>query len=178
VNDLPPDAHRIHREYLTAIVLHGQAVADAMGITAADAHAMNLIALHSSVTAGQLAERTGLTSGAATRLIDRLVRAGFARRVPDPADRRRVRVEAVPGEDANAVLDAIRSRMVEVFAGYDAAELELLFGFFAEATTAFLAASADTAHQHGAHHVHPATGAQPGARPARTEASARTGPSR
>ena len=43
-----------------------------------------------------LAEETGLTSGAITTAIDRLERAGFARRLPDPADRRRVMVEITP----------------------------------------------------------------------------------
>jgi DNA-binding MarR family transcriptional regulator len=38
----------------------------------------------------------GLTSGAVTGVVDRLERAGFARRVPDPADRRRVKVEVTP----------------------------------------------------------------------------------
>ena len=49
-----------------------------------------------ATTAGRLAEITGLTSGAVTRVIDRLEQAGYVRRVPDPADRRRVIVEVVP----------------------------------------------------------------------------------
>ncbi|MFB7597461.1 MarR family winged helix-turn-helix transcriptional regulator [Streptomyces sp. NPDC056160] len=49
-----------------------------------------------SLTSGEPATRTGLTTGATTRVIDRLERAGYARRVADPADRRRVIVEPVP----------------------------------------------------------------------------------
>jgi DNA-binding MarR family transcriptional regulator len=45
------------------------------------------------LTAGQLAARTGLTSGAVTTVIDRLEAAGHARRVRDTDDRRRVYVE-------------------------------------------------------------------------------------
>jgi DNA-binding MarR family transcriptional regulator len=37
-----------------------------------------------------------LTSGAVTGVIDRLERAGYARRVGDPADRRRVKLEVTP----------------------------------------------------------------------------------
>jgi DNA-binding MarR family transcriptional regulator len=45
------------------------------------------------MSAGNLAQKSGLTSGAITAVIDRLERAGYARRVPDPSDRRRVLVE-------------------------------------------------------------------------------------
>jgi DNA-binding MarR family transcriptional regulator len=40
-----------------------------------------------------------------TRLIDRLERAGFVRRVADPADRRKVIVEPVP--DAGARIEEV-----------------------------------------------------------------------
>jgi DNA-binding MarR family transcriptional regulator len=45
------------------------------------------------MSAGELAEAMHLSSGAITTLVDRLERAGFARRRRDDADRRRVLVE-------------------------------------------------------------------------------------
>ena len=45
------------------------------------------------MTAGELAVESGLTTGAVTAVIDRLERAGFARRVRDERDRRKVKVE-------------------------------------------------------------------------------------
>ncbi len=45
------------------------------------------------MSAGELAARSGLTGGAVTGVIDRLEKVGLARRVADPDDRRRVRVE-------------------------------------------------------------------------------------
>ena len=48
------------------------------------------------MTAGRLAKATGLTTGAITSVIDRLERAGYARRVRDETDRRRVLVELTP----------------------------------------------------------------------------------
>jgi DNA-binding MarR family transcriptional regulator len=47
-------------------------------------------------TAGELAAATGLTTGAITAVIDRLERAGYIRRRPDPADRRKVRLRLEP----------------------------------------------------------------------------------
>ena len=57
------------------------------------------------MTVGRIGELTALTTGATTRMVDRLEQAGFARRVADPADRRRVNVE-LAGERAGPVLRA------------------------------------------------------------------------
>jgi DNA-binding MarR family transcriptional regulator len=48
------------------------------------------------LTAGQLAAESGLTTGAVTAVVDRLERAGYARRVRDENDRRKVKVEVTP----------------------------------------------------------------------------------
>jgi DNA-binding MarR family transcriptional regulator len=42
---------------------------------------------------GQLAEKEGLSSGAMTNRLDQLEKAGFVRRLPDPDDRRALKVE-------------------------------------------------------------------------------------
>src|ERR1019366_8381034 len=44
------------------------------------------------VTAGELAEESGLTPGAITTVLDRMERDGYANRVADPSARRRVMV--------------------------------------------------------------------------------------
>jgi DNA-binding MarR family transcriptional regulator len=67
--------------------------ADRLGVNRTDLHCLNAIENAGGLTAGELAAEVGLTSGAVTGVVDRLERAGFARRVPDPADRRRVKVE-------------------------------------------------------------------------------------
>jgi DNA-binding MarR family transcriptional regulator len=70
-----------------------QAVADALGLNRTDMRCLDTIEREGLVSAGRLAEATGLTSGAITTVLDRLERAGYARRVHDPGDRRRVLVE-------------------------------------------------------------------------------------
>ena len=67
--------------------------AAALGVNLTDLHALNIVENHGGLTAGALAVEAGLTSGAVTGVVDRLERAGYARRVPDPADRRRVKIE-------------------------------------------------------------------------------------
>jgi DNA-binding MarR family transcriptional regulator len=70
--------------------------ADRLGVNRTDLHCLNAIENAGGLTAGELATEVGLTTGAVTGVVDRLERAGFARRVPDLADRRRVKVEVTP----------------------------------------------------------------------------------
>jgi DNA-binding MarR family transcriptional regulator len=71
--------------------------AERLGISESDLHCLNIIESSEGLTAGGLAAQAGLTNGAITGVLDRLERAGFAQRVADPADRRRVKVK-VTGE--------------------------------------------------------------------------------
>lgn len=79
-----------------------QAVADSIGVNRTDMRCMDVIQREGPVTAGRLAEATGLTTGAITSVLDRLERAGVARRVRDASDRRRVLVEATEAALAGA----------------------------------------------------------------------------
>lgn len=70
--------------------------AELLGVNDTDLHCLNIIENSGALTAGELAAQSGLTNGAITGVLDRLERAGFARRVADPADRRRLHVEVTP----------------------------------------------------------------------------------
>jgi DNA-binding MarR family transcriptional regulator len=72
------------------------AVGEALGMNRTDMRCTDVLDREGAVTAGRLAEVTGLTSGAITTAIDRLERCGVAHRRPDPSDRRRVLVELTP----------------------------------------------------------------------------------
>ncbi|HET6835866.1 MAG TPA: MarR family transcriptional regulator [Acidimicrobiales bacterium] len=74
------------------------ACADRLGLHSTDWGCVLLLdeAQPEPLTAGQLAELTGLTTGAVTGVLDRLESAGFVRRERDPGDRRRVIVRLVP----------------------------------------------------------------------------------
>jgi DNA-binding MarR family transcriptional regulator len=70
--------------------------AERLGVSESDLRCLNIVENNGGISAGELAAQAGLTAGAVTGVIDRLEKAGYARRVPDPADRRRVRVEVTP----------------------------------------------------------------------------------
>lgn len=78
------------------------ACADRLGLHSTDWGCVLLLneALPEPLTAGQLAELTGLTTGAVTGVLDRLEHAGFVQRARDPDDRRRVIVRIVPEQMA------------------------------------------------------------------------------
>jgi len=63
------------------------------GLNRTDIRALDIINMQEGLTAGQLAARLKLTTGAITGVLDRLERAGHARRTHDQDDRRRVMVE-------------------------------------------------------------------------------------
>jgi DNA-binding MarR family transcriptional regulator len=73
-----------------------EAAASALGLNTTDLRCMDVIQRLGGVSAGELAREAGLTTGAVTSVIDRLERAGYAKRVADPNDRRRVLVELTP----------------------------------------------------------------------------------
>ena len=81
------------RENSTATVLYHNAIAEKAGLNATESKTLDIVLRLGPQTAGQIAAHTGLTTGSATSLIDRLEHKGFVRRVRDPEDRRKVIVE-------------------------------------------------------------------------------------
>lgn len=67
-----------------------------LGINRTDLRCLNIVENHGSMNAGRLAELSGLTTAAVTSVLDRLERAGYARRVREQEDRRQVLVEVTP----------------------------------------------------------------------------------
>ena len=78
------------RELSTAGIMFHSVVAERLGLNTTDHKALDLIVRSGPMTAGQLAESTGLTTGAVTGIIDRLEKADLVHRERDPNDRRRV----------------------------------------------------------------------------------------
>jgi DNA-binding MarR family transcriptional regulator len=86
------------RESSTLTVLRHARIAERMGLSGTDHKTFDLVGqADGPLTAGRIAELTGLSTGAVTGVIDRLEKVGLVRRVRDPEDRRKVLVEVVPG---------------------------------------------------------------------------------
>ncbi len=111
--------------------LVSETVAARFGLHPTDLECLDVIFLRGQASAGELAEATGLTSGAATALIDRLERAGYVQRTRDPGDGRRVVVRARPHAIAPiaAVYAPLQERMFALWSSYSERELEVIADF-------------------------------------------------
>jgi DNA-binding MarR family transcriptional regulator len=109
----------------------GQSVAIRLGLSESDVETLEVLLDAGASTAGRLAELMGLSTGAMTRVVDRLEQAGYVRRTPDPADRRRVVVEVIP--DRVRRVQGLLGRMDEASAAeiahYSDDQLDLIGDF-------------------------------------------------
>lgn len=118
----------VSRRHMASYALFNQALADHLGLHPTDLQCLNLLTLEGGpVTTGRIAELTGLTTGSATRLVDRLERAGYVTRERDAGDRRLVLVAPVPGKAAEfkRVWERVGGGWVTLFEDLDDAELAL-----------------------------------------------------
>jgi len=83
----------------TLTVLHTNAIANKVGLSATEFEAFDMIRHTQPISAGQLSTVCGLTTGAITGIIDRLERAHCVKRIHDPKDRRRVLVEPIYNQE-------------------------------------------------------------------------------
>jgi DNA-binding MarR family transcriptional regulator len=120
------------RQLSTATVLFHQAIADRLGMNVTDHKCLDILLWNGPITAGELAGRTGLTTGAITGVIDRLEKAGFARRAKDPGDRRRVIIEPIGKQIESAIyplFESMGSASRELCEEYSTDELAVIRDF-------------------------------------------------
>src|SRR5262245_20308937 len=101
------------------------------GLNRTDLHSLEIVGRSGGLTPTELAQALGFTTGGITTVIDRLERAGYARRRPDPRDRRRVVVEATEltaERDAEVFGQLILSTQ-QIAATYTDAELAVIRDF-------------------------------------------------
>jgi DNA-binding MarR family transcriptional regulator len=124
-------------------VLFGQMVANLARISGSDLECLDFLNLEGRVTAGRLAEVTGLTTGAITGVVDRLEKAGLVRRERDEADRRKVFIATVPENVARIgrFYVPMQQAMNKLWSTYSDAELRLLLRFASEGYKAVLEAT-------------------------------------
>jgi DNA-binding MarR family transcriptional regulator len=124
-------------------VLFGQTVANRVGLSNSDMECLDFVILEGRVTAGRLAEVTGLTTGAITGVVDRLEQAGLVRRERDDHDRRKVFIAAVPENTAKIgkFYEHLQRAMLKVWDSYSDAELRLLLRFAMQGYETMLAAT-------------------------------------
>ena len=111
-------------------------VARRLGAPPVEFKAMDHLQEAGELTAGQLADRLALSSGAVTAVIDRLERLGWAERRPHPSDRRSVIVRKSTGADSAALelYGPLGQRVERAAARLTAREREAAMRFLEEIT--------------------------------------------
>ena len=110
-----------------------QAAADRYGLNRTDMRALDITGRAGPLAPTDLARLLGFTTGGVTTVLDRLERAGYIRRRPDPADRRRLVVqttEATAARDAEVFGDLIRATS-DLLAAYTDDQLLVIDHFLA-----------------------------------------------
>ena len=117
------------QEVIASAVLTNERIARHAGLNVVDFQTYGVLVRQGGpMTPGQLAQVTELPSSTTTRVLDRLEAKGLVRREPDPSDRRKTWVHAVPLDipEIGAAYDAILHQMDQVHAGFTVAELTVV----------------------------------------------------
>jgi DNA-binding MarR family transcriptional regulator len=126
------------REFTSAVVMFHEAVGRLLGLSAAERKCLDVLDRLGPVTAGRIAEHTGLTTGAITGMIDRLARAGYVERRPNPADRRSVLVALCADNPSDHVLPKVfgplAADMTELTSGFTPEQLATVATYLARTT--------------------------------------------
>jgi DNA-binding MarR family transcriptional regulator len=122
------------RQYSIGTVLFHQAVGQLLGVNVTDMKCLDIMTLKGSASPSELAEHTGLSTGATTAMLDRLENAKLIERRPHPTDRRATLV--VLSQEAMRKLPAMFESLAKVMEtlvlGYSEKELKVLVDFFAK----------------------------------------------
>jgi DNA-binding MarR family transcriptional regulator len=123
---LPP-ADALGRELSDAVVLFHEAIATYLGMSATEWKCLGLLDQHGPLTAGRLADLSGLTTGAITGIAGRLESAGYVKREPHPKDKRSIVIRACGLEEIHRrigpIFASLGAAMRTLAGGYTAAEL-------------------------------------------------------
>lgn len=115
-------------------------VARSLGVTPTETQCLYVLSRFGPSTPSEIARRVNLSSGATTRMLDRLLAAGYITRTPDPSDRRRVVIEPAGDgiERIGRLYEPLNADLAALMADFDAAELRkvAVFALGAEEATA------------------------------------------
>ncbi|MGG1659235.1 MarR family winged helix-turn-helix transcriptional regulator [Brevibacillus sp. NRS-1366] len=113
-----------------AVMFH-QLISEKLGLNATDHKCLDFLNRTGPVTAGQLSQLTGLTTGAVTSVIDRLEEAGYVVRDKDPNDRRRVVVKAAPenATQISTLFDSVMQSTLKLMSQYSEQEMLVILAF-------------------------------------------------
>lgn len=130
--DLKNRALMAVRDYGIHLTLFRNAMSEWAGLNTTDMECLRLLFIKGIATPSELARQTGLTSGAATAMLDRLEKAGLIERRPNPDDRRGTLIvpEKASAEKVASWFESARKAQDELISSYSESELEIISNVF------------------------------------------------
>jgi DNA-binding MarR family transcriptional regulator len=130
--DLKKRALMAIRDYGIHLTLFRNAMNDREGLNATDMECLRLLFIKGIATPSELARHTGLTSGATTAMLDRLEKAGFLERRPNPDDRRGTLITPAKtgAERAASWFESARNAQDQLISSFSESELEIIADVF------------------------------------------------
>jgi len=120
------------REYGIGSVLFRHVIGEMLGVNATDMECLGVLLFKGLTTPSELAQYTGLGSGATTAMLDRLEKSELIARRPNPKDRRSTQIVLVKETAAKLapLFASLREAQDQIVSSYSELELELLVDFF------------------------------------------------
>jgi len=120
------------RENEISGVLFRNIAGAALGLNITDMECLDLLFFRKVATPTELARYTGISSGAATAMLDRLENLGIIERKPNPHDRRGVLVVVAQGaaEKFGQLFGSVRQAQRALLSDYSEQDLALLTDYF------------------------------------------------
>ena len=130
--DLKKRALMAVRDYGVNLTQFRNAMSERVGLNVSDMECLRLLFQKGIATPSELARHTGLTSGATTAMLDRLEKAGFIERRPNPDDRRGTLITPAKSsaEKAASWFESARKAQAELISSYSESELEIIADAF------------------------------------------------
>lgn len=125
------------RDYGMAQVLLRNTTSRTLRLNITDMECLSLLAIKGIATPTELARYTGMTTGSATAMLDRLEQANLIRRKPNPHDRRGVLIKINKRSMAKmgALYAGVQQALGDLIAGYSNEELETIADFLMRFTS-------------------------------------------
>ena len=142
-NKTPASKDQLMNEISLAVQLFQEATdafdfaaAERLGLNQTDLKCLGIIMRKSPVSASEVAKGSGLTRGAATTALDRIEKAGFAKRIPDPNDRRGILLEKTlkATKAIEKIWGPFRKSGEEIMSQFTASELQAILQFLKDGT--------------------------------------------
>ncbi len=128
------DLYHQVRRFIADAILFNESVAARVGINSTDLQCLHLLVLRGPATPGTIARWCGLSTGGVTVVLDRLERAGYLRREPNPADRRSSIVHLVKRKlrTLEGIYRSKGENLIQLLGTYRDEELAVILDFFSK----------------------------------------------